>query len=418
MHTSHKTPTAATPVMPKPATPTRSVPGKPGARPDDEGNGLKVLTYLRLHWLMILFCGTLLGSGGAYAAWELLASKYESYGLFQVQSVPPTVANLNNPNQARTDFVTYLKTTSALIKSEFVLNAALRDIKDLPTIKAQKDPIKFLDEELLVSWQDGSEVIRVTFKSHEPADAKKIVDAVQAAFMKEVIQKDVQDKRRLIEKVEEAMIDMRKQLEKFATAKAGGVRSPSGVTPVNGTEAAPPKDNGNGIPTPMPMPPNPLPALTPEGAVAPAAPGNGNPNAPALQPVFDPSKMDPRTLIAKIASLQTELERLPLAINDGKRRLTLLQQKLDEIQKAPVPQATLDAIDKDQEVIVQSLTTKQAQRQYEFYAQSGDPRSPGVQRLKEAWDAHKDKLEELRKVKANALEGTRRVAEGQKIAAE
>jgi Mrp family chromosome partitioning ATPase len=128
--------------------------------------------------------------------------------------------------------------------------------------------------------------------------------------------------------------------------------------------------------------------------------------------------MDPRTLIAKIASLQTELERLPLAINDGKRRLTLLQQKLDEIQKAPVLQATLDAVDKDQEVIVQSLTAKQAQRQYEFYANAGDPNAPRVVQLKQAWDAHKDKLEDLRKVKANALEGSRRVAEGQKIAAE
>lgn len=418
MHVPHKTaaPTSATP---KPAAPARPAPGKPGARHDEDGNGLKVLTYLRLHWLMILFCGTLLGGGGAYAAWELLSSKYESYGLFQVSSVPVTVANHNNPNQARTDFVTYLKTTSALIKSEFVLNAALRDIKDLPTIKAQKDPIKFLDEELLVSWQDGSEVIRVTFKSHEPADAKKIVDAVQAAFMKEVIQKDVQDKRRLIEKVEEAMIDMRKQLEKFATAKTGGSKNPNGVTQVNATETPAPKENPNGIAVPAPMlpPPNPLPPLTPEGAVAPP-PGAPNANGPGLQPVFDPAKMDPRTLIAKIASLQTELERLPLTINDGKRRLLLLQQKLDAIKDAPVPQATLDAIEKDQDIFAQTLVTKRAQRDYEFYAQSGDPNSPGVQRLKQAWDAHEAKLQELRKSKATALEGTRRVAEGQKIAAE
>ena len=98
---------------------------------------------------MILFCGTLLGGAGAFAAWELLASKYESYALLQVSCVPATVASGGNREQARTDFATYVKTTAALIKSEFVLNAALRDIKDLPTIKAQKDPIKFLDEELM-----------------------------------------------------------------------------------------------------------------------------------------------------------------------------------------------------------------------------------------------------------------------------
>ncbi len=158
---------AAPPRAPRPVA-------KPGEKPDD-GAGMRVFIYLRLHWLMILFCGTLLGGAGALAAWELLASKYESYGMLQVSSVPTTLANQNNPQQARTDFVTYLKTLSTLVKSEFVLNAALRDMKDLPTIKAQKDPIKYLDEELMVSWQDGSEVIRITFRGHEPADAKKIV---------------------------------------------------------------------------------------------------------------------------------------------------------------------------------------------------------------------------------------------------
>src|SRR5438105_1203947 len=110
--------TGTPPAAPKPR------PGKPGEKPDD-GASLRVLIYLRLHWLMILFCGSLLGTAGAFAAWELLASKYESYAMLQVSSVPTALANHNNPNQARTDFATYVKTTAALIKSEFVLNAAL-----------------------------------------------------------------------------------------------------------------------------------------------------------------------------------------------------------------------------------------------------------------------------------------------------
>src|SRR5262245_41559388 len=220
MNAPHILSTSPTPPpLPKGAPPRASMSGRPGAKSGEEG-GLKVLTYLRLHWLMIVFCGTFLGAGGAYAAWELLASKYESYGLMQVSSVPATVASGGNREQARTDFVTYLKTTAALIKSEFVLTASLRDIKDLPTIKGQKDPLKFLDEELLVTWQDGSEVVRVTFKSHEPADAKRIVDAVQNAFMKEVVMKDVQEKQVFRGKVEEAMQEMRTILQKRVGEKA------------------------------------------------------------------------------------------------------------------------------------------------------------------------------------------------------
>ncbi len=396
---THATPATGTPAAPpRPAAP-RPAPGKAGPRPE-EANGLRVLTYLRLHWLMIVFCGALIGGGGAFAAWELLASKFESYALFQVQSVPPTVANANSPNQARTDFVTYLKTTSALIKSEFVLNAALRDIKDLPTIKAQKDPIKFLDEELLVSWQDGSEVIRVTFKSHEPADAKKIVDAVQAAFMKEVVQKDVQEKRLFVAQIEEAMTDMKKQLERFAAPrpKADGVRPASGT------------DVPNLLPNNAAQPPAQLPPLAPQGGVVPVVP---------VAPVpLDPSKVDPRALMGKVESLRGELERLPLNINDNKRRLAVLQQKMDGIKDAPVPQGALDAADKDQDVITQILHAQAARNKYEFHARAGETHAPGVVALKQAWDAHEARLRDLRKEKAAALDGNRRVAEAQKLAAE
>src|SRR5439155_6905472 len=166
---------ASTAVPHRPAPPVRAA-----VKHDPEtGNGLRILTYLRLHWLMIAFCGTLLGGVGSYAAWELLPSKFESYALLQVNSAPSNLASGSNRDQARTDFITYVKTASALIKSEFVLNAALRDIKDLPTIKEQKDPIKFLTEELQVAAADGSEVIRIYMLGQNPGDTKKIVDAVQ-----------------------------------------------------------------------------------------------------------------------------------------------------------------------------------------------------------------------------------------------
>src|SRR5262245_49100431 len=262
--------TAHAPAKPAPAPPRPATPNKPGAKPD-EGGGLRILTYLRLHWLMILFCGTLLGGAGAYGAWELLASKFESHALMQVSSVPAALAS-GNREQARTDFVTYLKTTSALIKSEFVLNAALRDIKDLPTIKAQKDPIKFLDEELMVNWQDGSEVLRITFKGAEPQDAKKIVDAVQNAFMKEVIETEVKEKQGFLKKVEDAQTEMTRTLErKFLKPDvklAGGPSPPGPAAPVVPAAPAAPADAANPL-TPLP----PLAPGAPAPAPLPAVPG-------------------------------------------------------------------------------------------------------------------------------------------------
>src|SRR5215831_15670705 len=102
MHAPHMLPTSSPtpPPLPKPAPPRSAPPGKPGAKSGEEG-GLRMLTYLRLHWLMILFCGTLLGAVGAFAAWDLLASKYESYALLQVSSVPSNLASGGNREQAR-----------------------------------------------------------------------------------------------------------------------------------------------------------------------------------------------------------------------------------------------------------------------------------------------------------------------------
>ena len=414
MNTPHMIPAAGTPAAPaRPAPPRPATPGRPGLKPD-EGGGLKVLTYLRLHWLTILFCGALLGGAGAYAAWELLASKYESYALLQVSQAPSAVGSGGNREQARTDFVTYLKTTSALIKSEFVLIAALRDIKDLPTIKAQQDPVKYLEDELMVTWQDGSEVIRITFKSREPADAKRIVDAVQNAFMKEVVQKEITEKQAFLKKVEDAQVAMRQIIDR----RTESTRDKSGVAKEKDAGKGDVGPTGGGTAPEIPAPPGgapaPLPPVVPAGQAAagpPAAPApNGligtNPEIPL--PIAGMEKLgqlDPRILVNRISGLIQEIERLPLAMNDNKRRLVLLKQKLDAIKDAPVAQTTLDMVERDQEVIVQILKVKQAYREYEFrLSAANDPNAPKVVELRQAWEAHEAKLAEMRKDKAETIE--------------
>lgn len=413
-----------------PNTAVRQAQSRPQIRPTDEANPFRILHYLRLHWLMILFWGTLLGGVAAYAAWTLLASKYESYALLQVSSVPAALANQNNPTQARTDFVTYLKTTAALLRSEFVLNAALRDIGDLPTIRHQKNPIKFLDEELIVQWQDGSEVVRVAFKSHDPNDARRIVDAVQKAFMAEVIQKDVQEKQQFLRKVEEAQLELRRILERKAEkplaqrdggeGKEGKAVGAGGEAPTGGGGAAPAGGVGAVGLVPGAAP------LAPAGAGGggAAAAGAGLVPAVALLPA-EPAGWDrlirsnPTIVINKVTALIQEVERLPIEINHAHRRLAVLREKMDAIKNAPVSDLTLQLVEKDPEVIAQVQRTRQALREYEFRRHAAaDPQAPKLQELKASYEAHEASLARLRKEKADALERNRRLAEAQKVAAE
>ena len=62
MNAPYMLPTSPTPpALPKAGPPRAATPNRPGMKPGEDAGGMKVLTYLRLHWLMILFCGALLG---------------------------------------------------------------------------------------------------------------------------------------------------------------------------------------------------------------------------------------------------------------------------------------------------------------------------------------------------------------------
>ena len=207
-----------------------------------------------------------------------------------------------------------------------MLNAALRDLKDVPTIKDQTDPIKYLEEELLVTWQDGSEVIRITFKGHEPQDAKRIVDAVQKAFMSEVIQKDVADKQQFLKTVQEAELATKNDLKQFMPTKT---------------------DHGGG------------------GA-------RGRPRAPQRPRGRACCRKTSSTasVQALVRALTSSSRRSDRATPTDHRRPQVAARRTQRYPeeaegKRPIPQITQDAVDRDQEVIVEKLKTIQAKFNYE-----------------------------------------------------
>ena len=179
--------TAATPRGPRPQSPAR-----PPHKAEADNPAARVLTYVRLHWLTILFAGALLGAGMGYAAWLLLPPKYESTALFRVSQVQKSVGSTGDMARNQGNFTTVVKTYAGLIKQEFVYRYALREYRlaELSTLKGQKDPQKFLDEKLIVSSKEGSEIITLSMVGEDPEDVRKIVDAMVKAYQQEVIQKE------------------------------------------------------------------------------------------------------------------------------------------------------------------------------------------------------------------------------------
>jgi succinoglycan biosynthesis transport protein ExoP len=395
-------------------TPTTAlVPLPPGTRPrgpkvEPANPAMLALTYLRLHALAIAFCGGLLGVALAYAAYTLLPAKYESYALLQVASSPPGIAQGNDPSRNRTDFVTYLKTTAQLIKSDFVLSNALSDPKyqigKLPTIADQKNPIKFLEEKVEVSFKEGSEIITIRMEGEHPADVAKIVDAVREAYYREVIEKEREAKKRLRVEVELAKTDLQ---GKINARNALRDRKPASLPPADGSGG--PILQAGGVPVP-PIPGLPADRAAPTVIAATAAMPANAVTAAALNLADNDSfkKARATTLLNRIAEYEVALQKFPVLIAEQKAVVARLQKELDDAAApAPSPEA-FAAADKDQEVLAMQAAAAKKRRDYDYL--SGvvrDPRSDDMARKKIAVEAAEADAEATRLARATLLEGLR-----------
>lgn len=315
---------AARPVGTRPAGPAR-----PPHKPDADNPAARILVYVRLHWLTILFAGALLGAGLGYGAWTLLPPKYESYALFRVSQVPHVVGSTGEPSRNQGNFTTLVKTYAGLMKTEFVYRYALREgrLGELPTLKGQKDPQKFLEEKLQVSSKEGSEIITLSLQGENPDDIRKIVDAVVKAYDKEVILRETNEATAHRELLATAKQKLEKQLLNVVTNNT--TEQPNGL-------AALPGLNKDGKPEPIvPMPFGQPDQPKVDNNVKPAGGVGGG-----KEPILDSDRM----LQAKFGPLMaryTELERsipdLHFKIAKAKADVAAIKIKMKEMMSEASP---------------------------------------------------------------------------------
>jgi len=240
------------------------------------------------------------------------------------------VTNQKDPTRSRTDFNTYLKTNAKLIRNEFVLSKALgmevdgRRICDLPTIKEQENPIQFLEEELIVTNTDGVEVITISMKGHNPEDIRRIVNAVQMAYMEEVIEKEILERQAFLNTVETTLVRLQGDLAKMVGKPADGGIAQAG-----------------GIPAALP------------GNVVNAAVANGPPEW---------MKKDmAQGVVRRAAQLRENIAELPLVIASQKMKLANLEKQLAALKNDPPSKETLEEVERDPEVM-QVMQREQAYR--------------------------------------------------------
>jgi polysaccharide biosynthesis transport protein len=188
---------------PDPTNPRHAVPsaGQNAARPAASGknathakgslaapiNALAILKALRRRWLAASLLGTLAAAAVFAAVWVFLPPpKYTASTKFLIPSKPQ--GTLFDHPEAKTEFATFEDTQMAIIKSQMVLNAALRQpqVGRLEEVRKAADPVAWLEKEIRIDYPNGREILRLSVDSDGPEACKALVTAVSTAYLLEV----------------------------------------------------------------------------------------------------------------------------------------------------------------------------------------------------------------------------------------
>ncbi|MCX7702231.1 MAG: AAA family ATPase [Gemmataceae bacterium] len=189
----------------------------PKVASDEDDSGLeprRILHALRYHWFVIAVAGSLLGGAFAAAAWYLFPAKYTTTALLRVDSNNVGLLG-SDPQTVRNEFLTFLRTQADAIRSENVLRAALRDsrIGNTETLRSREDPVRWLQENVLVEFSEHSELMKVSMTGERANECAEIVNAINQAYIKEVVMIDQLKKKTILDTLDRSRQQMEEQVK-------------------------------------------------------------------------------------------------------------------------------------------------------------------------------------------------------------
>ena len=173
--------------------------GEPGQ--NSGSGGLAVLHALRRHWLVIVSTGLACAAVAGGSMYALLKKHYTAEAILKLEPSQPSFTGISKADQAAqvmNEFEIFRDTQQQLIKSRFVIGAALRDanLKNRPCIAeqdAKHNAVAWLTEEIHADFQSkNAGIMRVSATELDPHDAAAIVNAVVNAYLNEVVGVDQQ----------------------------------------------------------------------------------------------------------------------------------------------------------------------------------------------------------------------------------
>jgi len=199
---------------------------------------VRLVHAFRRRWLSATALGLVLGLLTAVPVWILMPRGYEAVAWLRVRDK----GGMLSRGRDNAEYESYKKTQLQLMKSPYVLQAALRKpgIEDLETLRESgSDPIGWLSRGLMVTASPESEVVQVRLRGKNAEDVAKILNAVTTSFLEDVVNKERTERlgRRdaLEKKFKENMTELRSRRETLNNlARTLGTRDSSEVATQRG----------------------------------------------------------------------------------------------------------------------------------------------------------------------------------------
>ena len=180
------------------------LPGGGNDASQDGAGGMALLHALRRHWLVIFSTGLACAAITGTVLWLVQKPQYKATALLELAPAQPVLISTTTAEQSQqisNEFEIFRDTQQSLVKSRFVIMAALRDprLKNLACIAredAKHNAIAWLTDEIRVEFPTKSAGIMLVSATEPSAkDSAALVNAVVDAYMNEVVNRDHQVRR-------------------------------------------------------------------------------------------------------------------------------------------------------------------------------------------------------------------------------
>jgi len=163
--------------------------------PADDGlDLLGFLHSLRRTWLPGLIVGVIIGAMVFALLYFVIPVSHEAVGMLRVKRrTTELLASKGRPVvSSDREYMTYKQTQSALLKSPYVINAALRKpgINQLQMVRDEDKPLAFMENHLSTEYPGDSEILRVSLSGEDSEQTVKLVQAVMEAYLEEIGQSE------------------------------------------------------------------------------------------------------------------------------------------------------------------------------------------------------------------------------------